>query len=267
MTYTVATIQLTSSDNLDKNLSTIEQLVGDAAAKGAKIALLPENCAFMGKAQSQTKDIAEPLDDGPVQKAFAEIAQKHRIWLIVGAFATIENDTIYQTLLVYDDAGNFVEHYHKRHLFNVTLPDKNESYRESDAFDYGDEIKVIMTPFGNIGLSICYDLRFPEHFRELVDLGAELFVLPAAFTYNTGKAHWETLLRARAIENQCFMIASGQVGTHASGRQTWGHSMIINPWGDILGELPEGEGIVTADIDLDMLKKQREVFPALEHRR
>lgn len=267
MKHTVAAIQLTSTDQIDENLMTIERLVNTAKAQGAKLVLLPENCVFMGKYQGATKDIAEPLGEGMIQDAFAKIAQAYKIWLIVGAFATIENNAIYQTLLVYDDMGNFIDHYHKRHLFNVTLPDKKESYRESDAFEYGDAVKVIVTPFGNIGLAICYDLRFPEHFRELLDLGAEIFVLPAAFTFETGKVHWEALLRARAIENQCFMIASGQVGRHVSGRRTWGHSLIINPWGDILSELTESEGVIIAEIDLAELQHQRKVFPALEHRR
>lgn len=267
MKNTVASIQLNSSDDINENLAAIDRLVGEAKNQGAALVLLPENCAFMGKHQSQTREVAEPLGNGPVQGAFSAIAKTHDVWLIVGAFATRDDNTIYQTLLVYNDAGVLVDYYHKRHLFNVTLPNENESYRESDAFDYGKDIKVVDSPIGRIGLAICYDLRFPEQFRTMVNEGAEIFVLPAAFTYSTGKAHWEILLRARAIENQCFVIASAQTGVHASGRETWGHSMIIDSWGSILDQQPEGEGIVLADIDLTELRRQRQVFPTLSHRR
>lgn len=266
MKHTVASVQLNSTNNVDENLTTIDRLLGEAATQGAKLALLPENCVYMGKSQRDTKDIAEPLGLGRVQTAFANMAQQHGMWVLVGAFATIENDITYQTLLVYNDRGERVAHYHKRHLFNVTLPEGQESYRESDAFSAGDAYRVISSPLGKIGLAICYDLRFPEQFRALIDMGAEIFVLPAAFTYNTGKAHWETLLRARAIENQCYLIASAQYGTHPSGRQTWGHSMVINPWGEILAQHPAGEGVIVADVNSDLLHHQRQVFPALTHR-
>lgn len=262
----VAAIQLNSSDNIDENLITIDRLLVEAKANGARLALLPENCVYMGKIQGDTKDMAEPLGQGKIQTAFAKMAQKHNLWLLVGAFATIENNIVYQTLLVYNAQGEQVAHYHKRHLFNVTLPNEQESYRESDAFSAGDNCHVVETPVGKIGLAICYDLRFPEQFRALVDLGAEVFVLPAAFTYNTGKAHWEALLRARAIENQCYVVASGQCGLHASGRQTWGHSMVINPWGEILAQQEHNEGLVIADIDIAVLEHQRTVFPVLKHR-
>ncbi len=267
---TVASIQLNSSADIDDNLARIERLLADAKKQGAELALLPENCVYMGKVQGDTKDIAEPLakhsGQGRVQQAFAEMAKRHGLWVLVGAFATTEDESVYQTLLVYNDNGERVAHYHKRHLFNVTLPDGKESYRESDAFSAGDRYRVVDTPVGKIGLAICYDLRFPEQFRALLDLGAEIFVLPAAFTYRTGEAHWETLLRARAIENQCYVIASGQCGRHASGRQTWGHSMIINSWGEILAQQAEGEGVVVADIDKELLHHQRQIFPVLTHR-
>lgn len=262
----VASIQLTSSDDIAENLATIEQLVIDAVKQGAKLILLPENCAFMGKKQGETIAIAEPLGEGDIQRAFSTLAKTQKVWIVVGAMATIEQGKIYQTLLVYNAEGERMANYHKRHLFNVTLPNKQESYRESDAFEYGEECVVIETPVGKLGLAICYDLRFPEQFRQLVDMGAEVFVLPAAFTYQTGKAHWEVLLRVRAIENQCYMIAAAQTGRHVSGRETWGHSMVINPWGEVLASLGHEVGFVTAEIDMELLYQQREVFPALTHR-
>lgn len=265
----VAAIQLNSGENIDANLNAIATHVADAAQRGAKLVLLPENCAYMAAEQGDSKRIAEDLGDlnGTVQSRFAELAAANHIWLIVGAFPTIENGNIYQTSLVFDAAGNHVAHYHKRHLFNVTLPDGRESYRESDAFEYGDDVVVVPTPVGNVGLSICYDLRFPKHFNRLVDAGAEILTLPAAFTHRTGKAHWEVLLRARAIENQCYVIASGQVGHHPGNRQTWGHSLIIDPWGKILAEQAEQAGSITAHVDLAELHHLRSVFPTLEHQR
>lgn len=267
MTQTVAAIQLNSNDKIATNMGQIDFWVGKAKAKGAKLALLPENCVYMAAVQGDTKRIAEPLGAGEIQQGFSTLAAKYAIWLVVGAFATIDNGKVYQTLLVYDDLGQLVTHYHKRHLFDVTLPNSGESYRESDAFTAGDTLKLVDTPIGRIGLAICYDLRFPEQFRELVAQGATTLLLPAAFTYRTGKAHWETLLRARAIENQCYVIAAAQTGSHPGDRETWGHSMVINPWGEVLSSLPEGEGFVTADIDLASLAHQREVFPVLKHRR
>lgn len=266
MKNTVASIQMSSTAEINKNLATIDRLVLDAKNRGAKLALLPENCICMGKTQDDARKIAEPLGNGHVQTALANIAQQHDIWLFVGSFAIIENNSIYQTLLVYDNHGALNAHYHKRHLFNVTLPGGQESYRESDVFDTGKDVCTVNTPVGRVGLTICYDLRFPELFRKLIDLGTEIFVMPAAFTYITGKAHWEVLLRARAIENQCYLIASAQYGIHASGRRTWGHSMILNPWGDILSKLDDGEGVITAEIDLHALQHQRKVFPVLTHR-
>lgn len=264
----IAAIQLNSQDNIDENLQSIEKQLAHAQQRGVKLVLLPENCVYMGAEQGSSANIAEPLNEGGrVMQRFSALAKQYGVWLFVGAFPTLDKGTVYQTLLVYDDQGILVEHYHKRHLFNVTLPDEKESYRESDAFSHGQDIKVVDTPWGRVGLAICYDLRFPEHFRALIDLGATLLLLPAAFTHTTGKAHWEALLRARAIENQCYVLAAGQSGHHPGKRQTWGHSMIINPWGVVLDSLAEGEGLTVADWDNTELEHQRRVFPALQHRR
>lgn len=266
MSEIIAAIQLNSNAVIQDNLARIEFWVEKASQAGAKVVLLPENALYMAEVQGQSKSIAEPLGNGKVQTTLGEYAQKHQVWLLVGAFPTIDKESTFQTLLVYNDKGDLVEHYHKRHLFNVTLPDTQESYRESDAFEAGSEYKVIDTPVGKIGLAICYDLRFPEQFRNLVEQGAEVFVLPAAFTYVTGKAHWETLLRSRAIENLCYVLAAGQTGKHPGGRETWGHSMIVSPWGTIVDCLPEEEGFVMATIDREEQQRQRTVFPALSHR-
>lgn len=262
---TVAAVQLNSSDKITDNLAMIEKAVKQAANEGARLVLLPENCVYMSAVQGETKHIAEQLGNGEIQQRFAALAVKYRLWLIVGAFPTIDNGRIYQTSLVFDEQGEWVKHYHKRHLFNVTLPDGQESYRESDAFEFGDEIAVVETPIGKVGLSICYDLRFPKHFRRLLDAGAEILTLPAAFTYRTGQAHWEVLLRTRAIENQCYVIAAGQVGEHPGNRQTWGHSMIIDPWGRVLAENADSVGVVSANINLPELHHLRHVFPTLTH--
>ncbi len=266
MTNQIATIQLNSGNDIQENLGRITYWIGKACEAGASVVLLPENAVYMAEKQGDSQTIAEPLGQGEVQEKLANLAKRYNIWLLVGAFPTIEKGTIFQTLLVYDNHGCLRGFYHKRHLFNVTLPGTQESYRESDAFAAGSDYKVVDTPVGRIGLAICYDLRFPEQFRSLLDMGAEIFVLPAAFTYATGKAHWETLLRSRAIENLCYVVASAQVGKHPGGRETWGHSMIISPWGKVEKTLPTGEGVVMAPIDRSEQQHQRSVFPALEHR-
>lgn len=267
MTARIAAIQLNSQDNIEQNLVNIIQLVETAVSRGAELILLPENCVYMAAEQGATRDIAEPLGDGTIQQQLARLARQYEVWLIVGALATIDKAKVYQTSLVYDDTGTQVAYYHKRHLFNVTLPDEQESYRESDAFEYGDDIAVVDTPMGKVGLSICYDLRFPKHFQRLVQKDAEILTLPAAFTYRTGAAHWSVLLRARAIENQCYVLAAGQSGHHPGNRETWGHSMVIDPWGEVLDEVTSTTGIAIADIHLSTLHRQRQLFPTLAHSR
>ena len=264
----ISAIQLNSTNYIEDNLKVIDYQLKIAKNQGAELVLLPENCVYMGEARGQSKAIAEPLSEGgKVMNAFSELAYKNDVWLIVGSFPTIENNTTYQTLLAYNNQGECISHYHKRHLFDVTLPDESESYCESDIFSHGSEVKVVHTPMGEIGFAICYDLRFPEHFRQLVDKGAELLLLPAAFTYATGKAHWEILLRARAIENQCYILAAAQVGKHPGNRETWGHSMLVNPWGAIIDSLANGQGVVMGEWDKNLLQHQRKIFPALLHRR
>lgn len=262
----VAVIQLNSGESVAQNKQTIEKWVQQAGKVGAKLVLLPENCIAMSAIQGEAKKLAEPLGQGEVQAYFSKIAKENQLWLVVGAFPILDKGLVYQTSLVFDDCGELVAHYHKRHLFNVTLPDGSATYRESDAFSYGRAIRVVETPIGKVGLSICYDLRFPGHFQRLADAGAEILTVPAAFTYHTGKAHWATLLKARAIENQCYVIAAGQVGEHPGNRRTWGHSMIINPWGEVLADKATAVGLITAKLDIKELYENRHRFPTLEHR-
>lgn len=268
-TATAAIIQLSSQDDVAQNLAAIKQQLQQAKAAGAQMALLPENCAFMGVTQVAQKTIAEPLADlsAPIQGALSQFARTLSLFIVAGSVPTRVADKVYQTSLAFDATGACVAYYHKRHLFDVCLPTAEESYRESDAFTSGDDCVVVDSPIGRLGLSICYDLRFPEHFRKLVEMGADVLLLPAAFTYQTGQAHWEILLRARAIENQCVLLASAQCGQHPSGRQTWGHSMAIDAWGNVLAHLEETPDVLLCQFDLSAQQRIRTRFPALLHRR
>lgn len=265
----VAAIQMASGPNVKANLSEAEKLIKTAVQQDAELVVLPENFAIMGMTETDKVTIAEKPNDGEIQKFLSEQAVKHNVW-IVGGTVPIESDIagkVFSACLLYNNKGEVVARYDKIHLFDVTLEANNESYTESETIDAGDEVVVVDTPFGKLGLAICYDLRFPELFRAMADVGMEICVLPSAFTSATGRAHWEPLLRARAIENLSYMIAPDQGGYHVNGRETHGDSMIIDPWGVVLNRLPHGTGVVVSKIDLDMLKKTRKNFPALEHRR
>jgi nitrilase len=265
----VAAIQMASGPNVKANLSEAEKLIKTAVQQDAELVVLPENFSIMGMTETDKVAIAEKPGDGEIQKFLSEQAAKHDVW-IVGGTVPIESDIagkVFSACLLYDNKGEVVARYDKIHLFDVTLEANNESYTESETIDAGDEVVVVDTPFGKLGLAICYDLRFPELFRAMADVGMEICVLPSAFTSATGRAHWEPLLRARAIENLSYMVAPDQGGYHVNGRETNGDSMIIDPWGVVLNRLPHGTGVVVSKIDLDMLKKTRKNFPALEHRR
>ena len=265
----VAAIQMASGPNVKANLSEAEKLIKTAVQQDAELVVLPENFAIMGMTETDKVTIAEKPNDGEIQKFLSEQAVKHNVW-IVGGTVPIESDIagkVFSACLLYNNKGEVVARYDKIHLFDVTLEANNESYTESETIDAGDEVVVVDTPFGKLGLAICYDLRFPELFRAMADVGMEICVLPSAFTSATGRAHWEPLLRARAIENLSYMVAPDQGGYHVNGRETHGDSMIIDPWGVVLNRLPHGTGVVVSKIDLDMLKKTRKNFPALEHRR
>ncbi|PIF09673.1 carbon-nitrogen hydrolase family protein [Janthinobacterium sp. 13] len=264
MMHTVAAVQMISSPSVEDNLATARRLVAQAAAGGAQLVVLPEYWAIMGKQETDKLAHAEQPGSGPIQDGMAQMARQHGIWLIGGTLPLIsgEEGKVLNTTLVYDPQGEPAGRYDKIHLFGFTRG--AESYNESRTIVPGAQVRSIETPFGRVGLSICYDLRFPELYRAMGDCA--LIVVPAAFTHTTGSAHWEVLLRARAIENQCYVLASAQGGLHPNGRRTWGHSMLIDPWGEVKTVLPEGEGVVSGEIDLVFLAGVRESLPALAHR-
>ena len=264
-----AAIQMASGSNVNANLLTTEKLLEEAARQGATLAVLPENFAFLGAESRDALPYREVPGDGPLQHFLSQTARRLGLW-IVGGTVPLQGghpERWRAACMVFDAEGRQVARYDKQHLFDVTLPDSDEQYNESDTIEPGDGIAVVDTPLGRLGLAVCYDLRFPELFRAMIDQGAELFALPAAFTAVTGRAHWEVLLRARAIENLAYVIAGAQGGFHVGGRETWGHSMVIDPWGTVLAQQERGNGVAIADIDRDFLARTRRNFPTLEHRR
>lgn len=265
----VAAVQMASGPNVNANLLEAGRLIKQAADAGAKLVVLPENFALMGMSEFDKVKIREADGSGPIQAFLVEQAKKHGIWLVGGTvpLAAHDPDRINAACLVFDDQGNRVARYDKIHLFDVEISETNERYNESETIEPGDRIVVLDTPFGKLGLAVCYDLRFPGLFRRLSEEGVEIFALPASFTAITGKAHWDTLVRARAIENMAYVIASAQGGYHANGRETYGHSMIVDPWGIPLDSLSSGSGVVVADIELSHLHDMRRSFPVLEHRK
>lgn len=265
----VAAIQMASGPNVDANLNEVAKIIDDAVNVGAGLIVLPENFAFMGINESDIVKVAENSGAGKIQNFLADQAAKHNVWLVGGTLPlkTDSPDRVKAACLVFNEKGEQVARYDKIHLFDVELVDSNETYAESKTIEPGDEIVVIDSPFGQLGLAICYDIRFPEQFRAMLQKGVELFAIPSAFTAITGKAHWEILIRARAIENLSFVIAAAQGGYHVNGRETHGDSMIVDPWGSVLDRLPRGSGYVISDMDSERLKNIRRNFPAIEHRR
>lgn len=267
----VAAIQMNSGPDLEANLDLAARLLGEAAADGCVLAALPENFALMPERGRDKARHAESPGDGPIQSFLGEQARRHGLWIVGGSMPlvspAIDEERVYGACPVYDAAGEQRALYRKIHLFDVDLVEQQESYRESHSMYPGDEPVTVDTPAGRLGLTICYDLRFPELFRRLVDDGATLFTVPAAFTATTGQAHWHTLLRARAIENLAYVIAPGQYGRHPDNRSTFGHSLIIDPWGRILAEAPVGDRVVAAEIDPALPAQLRREFPALSNRR
>lgn len=265
-----AAVQMCSTADVAENLEAAARLIESAAAAGASLITLPENFAILGAREIDKVAVMETDGSGPIQDFLAAAARRHRCTLVGGTVPLRSHDPqrIRAACLVYGPDGERLARYDKMHLFDVELHEQDEVYRESATIEPGDELVVADTPAGRIGLAVCYDLRFPELFRTLGERGVDLLVVPAAFTESTGRAHWEVLLRARAIENLCYVVAPAQVGTHASGRRTYGHAMLINPWGEILGELQgDAPGVATALLDHAQCAALRASFPALGHRR
>lgn len=261
----VAVLQWVSSSNVQANLRGLSTYFAQAKERGAVLIVLPENFAFMGMNEKDKLTIAETFGVGEIQQAVHLLAKQYQLWVIAGTMPIkCSNDKVKASCLVYDDCGVCVARYDKIHLFDVTVSE-GEAHQESLTIQRGEELVVVDTPIGCVGLSVCYDVRFPELYRQLVMKGAEVLSIPSAFTAATGMAHWEILLRARAIENLCYVVAANQGGVHQNGRTTHGHSMIIEPWGKIIAEQKSGVGLIVADIDLQRVRHLREQFPCNEH--
>ncbi len=260
----VAGIQMASSPHVSSNLIEAERLIAIAANQGAKIVVLPEYFCIMGAKENDKVLAREKPNDGPIQRFLSRMAREHKIWLIGGTVPLVSNypNKIRNSCLVYNDKGEQVARYDKIHLFGLDLG--TEHYHEENTIESGDTVVTVNTPYGKIGLSICYDLRFPELYRAMGEV--DMIVVPSAFTETTGKAHWESLIRARAIENLCYVIAPAQGGYHLSGRETHGNSMIVDPWGVILDRLPRGSGVVIASMNRDYQASLRKSLPALKHK-
>ncbi|PPC87587.1 MAG: acyltransferase [Methylotenera sp.] len=260
----VAGIQMASSPQVSSNLIEAERLIAIAANQGAKIVVLPEYFCIMGVKEIDKVAVREKAGDGMIQRFLAKMAKDYKIWLIGGTVPLTSNypNKVRNSCLVYNDKGLQVARYDKIHLFGLDLG--TEHYHEENTIESGNEVVVVKTPYGKIGLSVCYDLRFPELYRAMGEV--DMLVVPSAFTETTGKAHWESLIRARAIENLCYVIAPAQGGYHLSGRETHGNSMIVDPWGVILDRLPRGSGVVMANVNRDYQTSLRNSLPALKHK-
>lgn len=262
----VGIVQMTSGPEPRKNLAFIDIQLKQLAKQGAKLVLLPENAVVFGS-KADYKQHAEPLGYGEIQQQLSAMAKQYHLWIVVGSMPIVRGNDISTTCLVFSHDGECVAHYDKMHMFDVDVDDQHGRYRESEIFSPGDQLVVVDTPVGKLGLAICYDVRFPHLFSELRAKGADVISLPAAFTASTGEAHWEILLRARAIETQCWLIASAQTADHPCGRETWGHSMIISPWGKISAELKREVGTLIGDIDHRITNSVRVNMPVYTHAR
>jgi predicted amidohydrolase len=267
--FRVAALQMVSTPERERNLDEAGRLIAQAASDGAQLVLLPEYFCFMGFRETDKLTVRETYGDGPIQRFLADAARRHGIWVIGGTLPLAvtkpepDEERVLNTTLVFDPEGSEAARSDKIHLFNFEKG--SESFDEARTIRPGGDVRTFEAPFGRVGLSVCYDLRFPELYRRMGDVA--LVVVPSAFTYTTGRAHWETLLRARAVENQCYVLAAAQGGTHENGRRTWGHSMLIDPWGEIVAErTADGPGVVAGDIDRRRIEEVRRSLPAWRHR-
>ena len=281
MMHRVAALQMVSSGDIHQNLESAARLIETAVARGAELVLLPENFAILDGGPLRQFAEIQGAENTLLQTFLAEQARSKGITVIGGTIpllsrpdadadgrpVLLEDGRVRPACLVYDPSGALLARYDKMHLFDVKVADKQAEYSESRSFEAGDHVVTVASSAGKLGLSICYDLRFPELYRKLREEGAEVVTVPSAFTRTTGAAHWEVLLRARAVENQCFVIAANQGGVHNETRETFGHSMIINPWGEILDSVAEGEGVAIADLDMEQLVRVRQDMPIISHRR
>ncbi|MEO8316363.1 MAG: carbon-nitrogen hydrolase family protein [Pseudomonadota bacterium] len=264
----VAAVQMTSGTEVGPNLLQARALLEAAATQGAKLAVLPENFAIMARRERDRQAAAENDGDGPIQHMLARAAEELGLVVVGGTVPLrVPGETrVAPASTIYGPDGQRLGRYDKIHLFDVNVPDAAESHRESAGFVAGRTVTVLDTPVGRLGIAVCYDLRFPEQFRRMAEMGAECFIVSAAFTVPTGEAHWDVLTRARAVENLCHLVVSAQVGEHENGRRTYGHSAVIDHWGRVVGALPSGTGVVVAEFDLAAQTHTRREFPALEHR-
>ena len=270
-TSVAAVIQMTTSPDVEANLATARGLLERARAQGAVLAALPENFAIMGRKEADKVAVAEIAGEGPIQAFLGHTARELGMWIVGGTIPLrdeAEQGRVAAASLVFDERGRNVARYDKIHLFDVDIPGREERYRESATVVPGVQPMVTTTPLGRLGMAVCYDVRFPELFRVLQAQGAEVFSLPSAFTAPTGRAHWELLVRARAVENLCYVLAPAQSGTHENGRETYGDSMIVDPWGHVVARVAEaGPGLAVAEIDRTLQHELRGRFPALAHRK
>ncbi len=272
MTVKIAAVQICSTEDVTENLRRCTRLVADAARSGASLVGLPENFAYLGSDRDHKLALAEPLDgvDGPILTTMRNVARDAGVWLLLGGFpeavAGPDAARIGNTTVLLDPAGAIQARYRKMHLFDVETPN-GQHFRESDTVQAGTEVVVAQTPWGGLGLTICYDLRFAELYRALTAQGARILAVPAAFTRDTGKDHWHVLLRARAIENQAFVFAPAQFGLHGGKRASYGHALVVDPWGVVLAECGEREGYALAELDFDYQDKVRLNLPCLSHHR
>jgi predicted amidohydrolase len=265
----IAAIQMCSSDKVNENLATAKKLIIEAVKGDAKLIVLPEMFAIMGKHDQDKLAIKEDLGHGEIQGFLAEQAKAHQVWIVGGTIpiACADKNKVRAACLMYNPQGMMIARYDKIHLFDISLSEK-DTYKESQTTEPGNKLVVIDTPFGKIGLAVCYDIRFPEMFRALCNKGAEIILIPTAFTAKTGEAHWELLTRSRAVDGFCYVVGACQGGTHANGRQTYGNSMIVEPWGSIIAKLAGTEsGVIYSNIDLEHLRTIRKSIPIFEHQK